>query len=162
MLIELSIPVLIGVNIVAWGVFHLGLAALATALPLRLFPTNSWICRSRQWERGGQIYQTLFTVRRWKGLLPEGAEILGSGFKKGRLERRDPDYLREYCRETCRSEICHWWVWLCGWIFFLWNPLWAGWVMVVYATAANLPCIISQRYNRARIRKMFQGLEKRI
>ena len=151
MLIELSPWALVCVNIVAWALFHVGLATLATALPLRRFKPDGWICRERGWEQGGRIYQTLFAVRRWKGLLPEGADILGSGFKKGRLERRDPDYLREYSHETCRSEICHWWVWLCGWIFFLWNPAWAGWVMVVYATFANAPCIISQRYNRARL-----------
>jgi glycosyl-4,4'-diaponeurosporenoate acyltransferase len=46
-------------------------------------------------------------------------------------------------------------VWLCGWIFFIWNPLWAGWVMVVYATLVNFPCIISQRYNRARLAELF-------
>jgi hypothetical protein len=46
-----------------------------------------------------------------------------------------------------------WWVWLCGWLFFLWNPPWAGWVMVVYATFANFPRIIAQRYNRIRLRR---------
>lgn len=155
MWIELSPWALVFVNVFAWALFHIGLAALATALPLRRFPVDGWLCRGRRWERGGHIYQTLFAVRRWKGLLPEGANILGAGFKKGRLESRDPAYLREYHHETCRSETCHWWVWLCGWVFFIWNPAWAGWVMVVYATAANVPCIISQRYNRARLKNCF-------
>jgi glycosyl-4,4'-diaponeurosporenoate acyltransferase len=154
MWIELSVPVLIAGNIIAWLVFHIGLAALATALPLRFFPPDGWICRARKREGNGQIYQTLFAVRHWKGLLPEGADMLNAGFRKGRLARRDPDYLREFYLETCRSEICHWAVWLCGWLFFLWNPLWAGWVMVGYATAANFPCIIAQRYNRLRLRRI--------
>ena len=153
MLIDLPVIPLILVNIAAWLVFHLGIAALATALPLRMFPPSGWICRERRFENNGRIYERLFAVRRWKGLLPEGANILGNGFKKGRLESRDPDYLRFYLLETCRSEICHWVVWLCGWLFFLWNPPWAGWVMVVYATFANFPCIISQRYNRLRLRR---------
>ena len=156
MLIELSPLGLVFVNIFSWALFHIGLAALATALPLRFFPPNGWICRSRRWEKGGRIYETLFAVRCWKGLLPEGSDILGAGFKKGRLASRDPAYLREFYLETCRSEICHWWVWLCGWLFFLWNPLWAGWVMVVYATFANFPCIIAQRYNRARLDNCFR------
>ncbi len=151
MLIDLPVLPLILVNIAAWLVFHLGIAARATALPLRVFPPDSWIFRERRWEKKGKIYEALFAVRRWKGLLPEGADILGAGFKKGRLESRDPDYLNLYFRETCRSEVCHWAVWLCGWVFFLWNPPWAGWVMVVYATFANFPCIIAQRYNRARL-----------
>lgn len=159
MLIELPVPVLIAVNVVAWAVFHLGLAALATALPLRFFKRDGWICRERRWERGGAVYERLFAVRRWKGRLPEGANLLGAGFRKRRLERRDPDYLHEYFHETCRAEICHGWVWLSGWLFFLWNPPWAGWVMVLYATLANMPCIITQRYNRARFRKriLFTG-----
>jgi glycosyl-4,4'-diaponeurosporenoate acyltransferase len=154
MLIELPVPVLIAVNIVAWAVFHLGLAALATALPLKLFKRDGWVCRERCFENNGRIYERLFAVRRWKGLLPEGADIIGAGFRKGHLENRDADYLHRFYLETCRSEICHWTVWLCGWFFFLWNPPWAGWVMVVYATFANFPCIIAQRYNRLRLRRV--------
>ncbi len=157
MLIELSPRVLMGVNIAAWTLLHLGIAALATALPLRWFPPGGVICRERPLERGGQIYARFFAVRLWKDRLPEGADILGSGFRKKRLERRDPHYLHTFYLETCRSEICHWWVWLCGWFFFLWNPCWAGWVMVLYATLANGPCIITQRYNRARLKPFCRG-----
>ena len=157
MWIELSVPVLIAVNVIAWPLIHLGLAVLANKLPLSCFPKDGWLCRHRRWEKRGEIYQALFAVRRWKGLLPEGVNMIGGGFKKGSIESRDPDYLREYAHETCRSEICHWWVWLFGWLFFIWNPPWAGWVMVAYATAANAPCIISQRYNRARLRRLLRA-----
>ena len=75
MLIDLPVIPLIWVNIAAWLVFHLGIAALATALPLRRFPPDSWICRERRWENKGRIYQTLFAVRRWKGLLPEEKRV---------------------------------------------------------------------------------------
>lgn len=155
MLINLPVLPLILVNIAAWLVFHLGLAALATVLPLRFFPPDGFVCRERRREQGGRIYETLFAVRRWKGLLPEGADLLGAGFRKGRLERRDSGYLRRFYLETCRSEVCHGWVWLCGPLFFLWNPPWAGWVMVIYATLANFPCIIAQRYNRLRVRRIY-------
>jgi glycosyl-4,4'-diaponeurosporenoate acyltransferase len=154
MLIDLPVIPLILVNIAAWLVFHLGIAALATALPLKMFLPDGWICRQRKWERGGAVYERIFAVRRWKGLLPEGADILGAGFRKGRLEYRDADYLHRFYHETCRAEICHWWVWLSGWLFFLWNPMWAGWVMVVYATLANWPCILVQRYNRLRFQRV--------
>jgi len=39
-------------------------------------------------------------------------------------------------------------------IFSIWNPLWAGWVMVIYAIAANLPCILAQCYNRSIVRRI--------
>ncbi len=48
-------------------------------------------------------------------------------------------------------ELILWLAHLGGWLFFLWNPAWAGWVMVLYATLANGPCIITQRYNRVRL-----------
>ena len=38
--------------------------------------------------------------------------------------------------------------------FFLWNPCWADLVMVAYALAANLPCILAQRYNRSRFQRL--------
>jgi glycosyl-4,4'-diaponeurosporenoate acyltransferase len=36
----------------------------------------------------------------------------------------------------------------------LWNPWWLGLAMVGYALAANLPCLLTQRYNRARLMRM--------
>ena len=42
----------------------------------------------------------------------------------------------------------------CAPVFFLWNPWWADLVMVAYALAANLPCILAQRYNRLRFQRL--------
>ena len=38
-----------------------------------------------------------------------------------------------------------------GPVFLLWNPWWLGLLMFAYAVIANLPCLIVQRYNRARL-----------
>jgi glycosyl-4,4'-diaponeurosporenoate acyltransferase len=56
--------------------------------------------------------------------------------------------------ETCRGEAVHWIVLFCSGLFFLWNPQWLAWCMVVYAILANLPCIIVQRYNRLRMARV--------
>jgi glycosyl-4,4'-diaponeurosporenoate acyltransferase len=45
----------------------------------------------------------------------------------------------------------HWAVLALSGLFFLWNPWWAGMVMIAYAAAANLPCILIQRYNHLRL-----------
>ncbi len=45
----------------------------------------------------------------------------------------------------------HWAVFAAAFLFFAWNPPWAGAVMVFYGLAANLPCIIALRYNRIRL-----------
>lgn len=42
-------------------------------------------------------------------------------------------------------------------LFFLWNPWWADLVIVAYAIAANVPCIVAQRYNRVRFQRAFPG-----
>lgn len=62
-----------------------------------------------------------------------------------------PAYLERFVRETCRGEAVHWVVFACALLFFLWNPWWIGLIMVAYAAAVNVPCIIAQRYNRIRL-----------
>jgi glycosyl-4,4'-diaponeurosporenoate acyltransferase len=36
-------------------------------------------------------------------------------------------------------------------VLFLWTPWWLCVCMVLYAIAANLPCLLVQRYNRGRV-----------
>ena len=76
------------------------------------------------------------------------------GFAKGTLAGTKADYLRRFIRETWRGELCHWFALGCTPVFFLWNPGWADLVMVAYALAANLPCILAQRYNRSRFQRL--------
>lgn len=153
MLVQLPVPWLVAVDILAWLLIHLGVAWLGTELPDRLFKPNAWLFRPRAWERGGGVYQRLFRVRSWKASLPDGAALFRKGFPKARLAGRDPAYLQRFIRETCRGEAVHWAVLAASLLFFLWNPWWVGLIMVAYAALANLPCIITQRYNRFRIRE---------
>jgi glycosyl-4,4'-diaponeurosporenoate acyltransferase len=59
-------------------------------------------------------------------------------------------------RETCRAELTHWLTLLFAPFFFFWNPLWVGFFMIFYALAENLPLIMAQRYNRARLRRIIK------
>ncbi len=73
------------------------------------------------------------------------------GFPKKKLRSRDVDYLQIFYLETCRAEYAHW-LTMCGVVpFCLWNEWWAALIMLAYALIVNLPCIIAQRYNRARL-----------
>jgi glycosyl-4,4'-diaponeurosporenoate acyltransferase len=148
---QIPVAALIAVNVLAWVVLHLGIAWLGTLLPRRLFdPARPWF-RIHAWERSGRVYERLFRLRAWKDALPDGAALFRGGFRKARLTARRADYLAVFAAETCRGEAVHWTVLLSAALFFLWNPPWAGWIMVAYAIAANLPCILVQRYNRARL-----------
>lgn len=150
----MTVPQIVVVNILVWLVIHLGMAWAGTRLPARLFSPRHWLYRARGWERGGRLYEQRLGIKRWKDRLPDGAALFAGGFRKAVLETKSPDYMQRFERETCRGEAVHWVVIVSSGFFFLWNPLWAGWVMIVYAVAANLPCILVQRYNRLRLARV--------
>ena len=83
------------------------------------------------------------------------------GFAKKRLRRSDPEYFDLFVKETCRGELAHWIVILLSPLFFLWNPRYAGIIMIVYALAANMPCIIVQRYNRPQLLRILAKKRRR-
>lgn len=141
------------VNILGWPAVHLAIGYASVRLPPTLFSRDSWLTTPRRWEIDGRLYRNWLGVRRWKALLPDGAPWFG-GFAKKRLSARDGEYLRLFLLETRRAEIAHWCMLGCLPLFFLWNPPWACWVMAAYGLAANLPCILAQRYNRLALNRM--------
>jgi glycosyl-4,4'-diaponeurosporenoate acyltransferase len=140
-------------NILGWPVVHLAIGFASVHLPSELFAHDSWLTAPRNWEDGGRLYRDWIGVRRWKSLLPDGAPWFG-GFAKKRLTARGTEYLHHFILETRRAETAHWCMLCCLPLFFLWNPPWACWVMTMYAVAANLPCILVQRYNRIALYRM--------
>jgi glycosyl-4,4'-diaponeurosporenoate acyltransferase len=134
-------------NLLAWPVIHLSIAFVTLRLPARLFVEDTWLTAPRSWEDDGRLYRERLAIRKWKYLLPDGAPWFG-GFPKNRLRSRDTAYLGQFLVETRRAEIAHWCMLGCLLIFFLWNPPWARLGMTAYALAANLPCILVQRFNR--------------
>lgn len=145
--IELPVAWIVVVNVLGWPAIQLGLAWGFTRLPAAWFHAP----RPFAWEDRGLIYQKSLRIKSWKGLLPDGAVWFAGGFAKGRIGARDAGYLKRFASETWRGELCHWSAIACTPVFFLWNPWWGDVVMVAYALAANLPCIVAQRYNRARM-----------
>jgi glycosyl-4,4'-diaponeurosporenoate acyltransferase len=139
---------IIALNLAGWPVIHLGLAWVFTRLPEGIFLTEQRWMRVRKWEE--RFYVRVLKVKHWKQLLPDGAPWL-RGFAKRNLRSADPDYLRAFIAETRRGESAHWAMMLAGIVFVLWNPLWADVVMGAYAIGANLPCIVTQRFNQGRL-----------
>jgi len=139
------------VNAAAWLVIHLGVSFFSSRLPLRWFHPDRGLFRSREWERGGRLYERVFRIRAWKRILPDGAAVFRSGFRKRRMLGRASGYCRTFVLETCRAELCHWLVFALVPLFFVWNPWYVAWPMVPYAVAANAPCIVAQRFNRPRL-----------
>ena len=150
MLIELPIGWIVVLNVVGWPVIQFGLAWVFTLMPVTWFEPSG----AQPWEQGGRFYERMFGIKRWKDLLPDAARWFEGGFAKGSLAGLDPAYLRRFIRETWRGELCHWFAFGCVPVFFFWNPWWADMVMVGYAVMANIPCILAQRYNRLRLRRL--------
>lgn len=148
MLIELPAWWIVMLNCIGWPMIQLGLAWLFTRMPADWFDAPSQLA-GEEW-----LYRHALHVRRWKDRLPDAAGWFAGGFAKRALATADPLYLRSFIRETWRGELCHWCALAFLPVFFLWNPWWADLVCLVYAIAANLPCIIVQRHNRLRLRKL--------
>lgn len=148
-----SLPAIL-LDIAVWLIIHVGVSYSMTHVPLGLFDTGFWLYKQRKWERDGKIYTRVFKLKRWKRRLPDGAALFKKGFKKKHLQELDDSYLHNFIRETCRAELAHWIMLLLSPVFFMWNPWWVGIVMIIYAALINIPCIMIQRYNRIRLRRV--------
>lgn len=140
-------PWVIAANILGWPIIHLVVASVILRIPLARFRSSASAIPHRLRKIETRFYRRWLAIHRWKMLLPDGAPWLG-GFSKKRLEKRDSQYLITFIEEARRAELAHWLMLSFFPIFFLWNPVWADGVMATYAVAANLPCILAQRYNR--------------
>jgi glycosyl-4,4'-diaponeurosporenoate acyltransferase len=111
---------------------------------------DTWLTRIRGAERGGRAYER-WGIRRWKDRLPEAGALFAGGVSKRTSGGRDQ--LDRFATETRRAEWTHWILLACSPLFALWNPWYLTIAMVAYAVAANVPCLVVQRYNRARIER---------
>jgi glycosyl-4,4'-diaponeurosporenoate acyltransferase len=155
MIVHLSGPWAIVINITVWLVINLGVGMSTARMQLNAFNPQSWLYRQRIWERGGKTYKARLKVKKWKRLLPAVAAVVKGGFSKKHLGNADAAYVWRFILETCRAEFTHWVIFLFSPIFFLWNDWWIGLIMVGYGLATNMPCIVIQRYNRIRLERMY-------
>lgn len=130
---------------------HLGLSWLFTRMPDPWFEHETLIFQSLAGESPKNYEQYLF-IRRWKRHLPDAAPWFG-GFAKRSISSTDPAYFRTFIRETRRGEAAHLAQMIVIISFVLWTPWpWAT-IIIAWALASNLPCLLLQRYNRLRFLK---------
>jgi glycosyl-4,4'-diaponeurosporenoate acyltransferase len=153
---DVNRPLLVLVDVVAWGVIHAATGYLVHRLPARRFERETWLTRPRRFEGDGHLYVRVFRIKRWKGWLPEAGALFAGGFDKKRLAERSDAYFATYVRETRRAELGHWLAAAAAPLFAFWNPWWVAVIMVAYAIVANGPCVLSQRYNRLRLRRILR------
>lgn len=142
-----------------WAVVPLLFAWLCLFLPDRFFTPGRFFWRPHGWEQSGRIYETLFRIKSWKRLLPDGGGVWKSrGFQKRSLTDYTEENLRRFLVESARGELTHWLGILPFWVFGFFAAPCVVWIMLAYALAVNLPCILAQRYNRPRITALLNRL----
>jgi glycosyl-4,4'-diaponeurosporenoate acyltransferase len=143
------------IDFVVWFIIHMGVVLIIIHIPSKSFDPGGWLYRSRKWEKNGEIYPKICRIKKWKEYLPDGSKLLKyKGFPKKRLEGKDGPYLISFLQETCRAELTHWIIMLFAPLFFLWNKPGVGLIMIFYALIENLPLIMTQRYNRTRLKRV--------
>ena len=153
-LIELPLIWIIIIDSIAWAIFQLSISFFTLSLPERYFQKQTFIYPARKWENEGQFWQTHFDIKNWAKIIPDGTRILKKGFYKKNLQQKEANYLETFILETKRAELTHWLSIIPSFLFFLWNPVWLGWIMVIYALLFNVPIILVQRYNRPRFERV--------
>lgn len=141
---------------VLWPVFQLSAAIICLKIPDRYYSPTSFPYKTFGWEQSGAIYDKVFKVRKWKGLLPDGGAAFSAGYRKKNLDSFSRTNLDKYVVESCRAEMTHLLAILPFWVFGLFTPFPAVFIMLFYALAVNIPCAIAQRYNRPRIERILK------
>ena len=161
-IINLPVGWMVALCFVLWPVLQVGAAFIALFLPDRIYTPDRFFFKAHRFEQEGRIYDKLFQVSRWKGLLPDGGMVWKKrGYQKKHLTDFSPQNLNRFLIESARGELTHWLAILPFWVFGFFMPPLAIWLMLLYALAVNIPCILAQRYNRPRIKRVMESRHAR-
>ncbi len=142
----------IAVNALFWVIVHFVSGYVVHLFPDSLYRPEQLLFRLHRWEYRGSIYRRYLRIHAWKDHLPEAGKFFSlHPFDKSHLTRFDRDYLARFILETCRAELAHVLPFLFYPLCLPWNPWPANLIMFLYAVLANVPFILIQRYNRARL-----------
>ncbi len=133
---------------------------LGRILPKKWFRADAVPYRSYSFEAGGRIYEK-FGIRKWQNKVPDMSKLFPkwmppkgmAGNYKGRLE--------VMIQETCIAEIVHTTLCVLGlYCIRLWPGVGGLLLALIYALALNLPFVIIQRYNRPRLQRLKDKLQR--
>jgi len=144
-----------------WFIFHMGFAKLAILIPDLFFekPIPNDIKRT---PFKTFFLEKIIMVPKWKKYSPDGGAHFKDGFSKRYLKEKNLAYYEKFLIETRRAEFTHYLQMLPAPIFFLFNPIWVGWLMIGYAILFNLPFIWIQKYNQPRMIKLIIKTKARL
>ena len=116
--------------------------------------------RPFSWEKSGWLYRKL-RVRAWKDRMPDASKRHKDMYEKKVSIRPDRENLRRLIQETCVAEIVHYQlIFLSLPLFKIWTGL-GGAICFALCVVGNLIFAIIQRYNRPRLIKALERLERK-
>lgn len=157
---RLPASAVIAANVVFWPAWTAAVGWAAQRTPDSRFERDDAVTRARSWERDGDFYRDDLSIESWKSRLPEAGSTFG-GFSKRSVASGDPAVMELFLVETRRAEHAHWGIAAGFALTLLWNPWWAAGANAAVAASSNLPCIAVQRYNRIRLRRALQAVQRR-
>lgn len=132
---------------------------LGEKLPRKWFNPEKFPFRSFAWENEGKIYEKI-GIQWWKTHTPDMSKYIRRAFPKQGNMMRDPVHLRRLVVETCSAEFVHWCLIFLSPVFVVLMDELGVLSMVIYILG-NMVSLVIQRYNRPRILKIVQRIEKR-
>jgi glycosyl-4,4'-diaponeurosporenoate acyltransferase len=160
-LVDLPPLGVLGANVAVWGAAHALSGYAVHRLPVARLQRDGRLLRLRRFEAGGRRYERALRIQRWKDRLPEAGDLFRGGVSKRRLPPGEGGGVERFVVETRRAELGHWLCLACLPLFPMWNPPLGVALMVAYGLAANLPCILVQRYNRGRCLRVLAARAER-
>ena len=127
-------------------------------LPKR-WPRATGFFRCFAFEKEGRFYDK-FGVRYWQKRAPDMSKLLPFLMPKKNLCANCKNQLPRMIRETCVAELIHWALCISGlYCLRLWSGI-GGILVVIANTIGNLAFVIIQRYNRPRLIRLMNKLNK--
>jgi glycosyl-4,4'-diaponeurosporenoate acyltransferase len=156
---RLPASVVVLTNVAFWPTWTAVVGWVAQRTPDARFAADDLVTTSHSFERDGAFYRDDLGIHRWKDRLPEAGATFG-GFSKRSVATGDLIVMQRLLVETRRAEHAHWGMAAGVALTALWNPWWAMGINATVAAASNLPCIAVQRYNRLRLRRTIDAVQR--
>lgn len=150
---------IITVDFILGVLWHLLMLFACIYMPSGTFNSNRLMYRKRKWEADGKWYTQCIKINKWKDFLPQ--RVGSDGFSKAHFTSTSKEYVDRFIFETCRGEWNHKMNCFYGIVPLLISPLKYGIAFTLLSLLLNLPFVAIQRYNRIRLVRVKEKLEKR-
>ena len=125
----------------------------------RNFRADAFPFKPYAFERQGRFYEKL-RIRKWKNRVPDMSKYLRFLPRK-QLTDTSCGRVKLLVQETCVAELVHGGLMILALPVLLCREWWAVLLVAVYDLLGNLPFILIQRYNRPRLLRLAEKLERR-